>query len=125
QLCNVYRTKRDAMLSALEAEFPTVTQTHWTHPEGGLYVWISFPEGMETGPDSPLMKAALEEGVLYVPGEFCYVKGPDLMRTEAPLSFGVAAQEQIREGIARLARAARRVGRPRVPQPRLAGCKGG
>jgi 2-aminoadipate transaminase len=123
-LRDVYREKRDAMLAALEAEFPAVTGATWTRPDGGLYVWIRFPDGLETGPDSPLMKAALAEEVLYVPGEFCYVKGPGRVRTEARLSFGVSTPDRIREGIARLARAARSVGLPRVSQPRLAGCRG-
>ena len=122
-LRDVYRDKRDAMLSALEAEFPAVTGARWDRPDGGLYVWIRFPDGNETGPDSPLMRAALEQEVLYVPGEFCYVKGPDRVRTEARLSFGVSTPDQIREGIARLARAARSVGLPARALPRMAGCR--
>jgi 2-aminoadipate transaminase len=62
-----------------------------------------------TGPGSPLMEAALREGVLYVPGQFCYVNGENgpVPTHEARLSFGVATTEQIREAVRRLGRAAR------------------
>jgi 2-aminoadipate transaminase len=121
-LCNVYRSKRDAMLGALKTEFPAVTGARWTIPHGGLYVWLTMPDGLATHPESPLMKAALAEGVLYIPGSFCYVKGTAENNTEMRLSFGVANEVQIREGIARLARAARKVGLPRISLPRMAGC---
>jgi 2-aminoadipate transaminase len=120
----VYRRKRDAMLQALAAEFPEVTGARWTHPEGGLYVWLTCPVGVPTGPGSPLMKSALREGVLYVPGEFCYEKGSDVPRHEARLCFGVAEVEQIREAIRRLARAARDCGLPRLALKAFAGCRG-
>src|SRR4029077_4352430 len=58
-LRNVYRSKRDAMLRALEAEFPSVTRARWTIPHGGLYVWLTMPDGLDTHPESPMMKAAL------------------------------------------------------------------
>ncbi len=54
------------------------------------------------------MKAALREGVLYVPGEFCYVNGENgaLPRNEARLCYGVASHGQLREAVRRLGRAA-------------------
>lgn len=108
ELCQAYRHKRDVLLSALQDAFADWPEVRWTHPDGGLYVWLTFPAGLETGPDSPLMKAALREGVLYVPGQFCYVGSEEAPapRTGARLSFGVASPEQIREAIRRLARAA-------------------
>ena len=53
------------------------------------------------------MQSALRAGVLYVPGQFCYLEGAGVPvpRNEARLSFGVAEPEQLREGIRRLARA--------------------
>jgi 2-aminoadipate transaminase len=111
ELCDVYRDKRDALLEALAQEFGTWPGVHWTHPDGGMYVWLTFPPGVSTGPDSPLMRAALGEGVLYVPGQFCYVNGENgpVPDNEARLSFGVAQPEQIREAVRRLARAAQAV----------------
>lgn len=124
KLRGVYRAKRDAMLAALAAEFPPASGVTWAVPHGGLYVWVTMPESMPTSPDSPLMKAALAEGVLYIPGSFCYVKDTPSPANEIRLSFGVANESQIHEGVARLARAARGVGLPRVSQPRMAACRG-
>ncbi len=108
-LCDVYRAKRDTMLEALAEEFPASAGVRWTNPEGGLYVWLTFPPGTDAGPHNPLMHAALKEGVLYVPGQFCYLEssGVPIPANEARLSFGVAPPEQLREGIRRLARAFR------------------
>jgi 2-aminoadipate transaminase len=110
ELCRVYRGKRDAMLEALAEEFRAWPEVRWTHPDGGLYVWLTFPPDVDTGPEGRLMKAALREGVLYVPGQFCYVNGENgpVATNEARLSFGVAQPEEIREGVRRLARAALR-----------------
>ncbi len=109
ELCNVYRTKRDATLSALSEVFGTdgndTSTVRWTHPHGGLYVWMTYPEGINTGPHGPLMKAALHEGILYVPGQFCYVQDGEspLPTTDIRLSFGVEQPETIHEGLRRLA----------------------
>ena len=112
-LCQVYQGKRDTLLKALAEAFRDWPEVQWTHPNGGLYVWLRFPAGVATGPGSPLMQAALREGVLYVPGQFCYVNGGDhpVPANEARLSFGVAPPEEIREGVRRLARAATSVER--------------
>jgi 2-aminoadipate transaminase len=111
-LCGVYRTKRDTLLAALTEAFRDWPGVRWTRPDGGLYVWLTFPPDVNTGPDSPLMQAALAEGVLYVPGQFCYVGGANrpVPTNEARLSFGVAPPEQLREAVRRLAAAARRAG---------------
>jgi 2-aminoadipate transaminase len=105
-LRDVYRAKRDTIIDALAAEFAGAEGMKWTNPEGGMYVWLT--NSVPTGPDSPYMKAALAEGVLYVPGQFCYI--PDESRpvptNEARLCFGVASLEQLREAVRRLGRAA-------------------
>ena len=86
----------------------------WTQPAGGLYVWLTFPESIGTGPGSPLMEACLREGVLYVPGEFCHVAPNGRVPShEIRLCYGIAAPEQIREAIRRLA--ASREGTARRP----------
>jgi 2-aminoadipate transaminase len=103
RLCTVYRDKRDRLIDALSREFAQVPGMHWTRPCGGLYVWMTFPPGVETGPDSPLMKAALEAGVLYVPGQFCYTGLPaQVPLNQARLSFGPVPIDQIGEGVRRL-----------------------
>jgi 2-aminoadipate transaminase len=110
ELVEVYRAKRDAMLAALDQEFGDWPGVSWTRPAGGLYVWLTFPADIDTGPDGPLMQAALEEGMLFVPGEFGHVndEGP-VPAFEARLSFGVAAPDQLAEGVRRLRRAAEKV----------------
>jgi 2-aminoadipate transaminase len=109
ELRKVYRVKCDTLLTALSEEFREWPEVRWTQPDGGLYVWMTFPREVETGPNSALMRAALREGVLYVPGQFCYVNGENgpLPTHEARLSFGVARPDQIREAVRRLARAFR------------------
>jgi 2-aminoadipate transaminase len=107
RLVGVYRAKRDTLLDALQREFGDWPETYWTRPAGGLYVWLSLPPGLATGPNSRLMRAALEEGVIYVPGEFGHVGDQGSLPThEARLSFGVAAPDQLDEGVRRLHRAA-------------------
>src|SRR5262249_45393263 len=96
------------LLAALREGFAGWPEVRWTHPDGGLYVWLTFPPGVDTGPESPLMKAALREGGLYVPGQFCYVNrdnGP-VPTNEALLGLGVAPPAQVREAVRRLTRAA-------------------
>lgn len=119
-LRRAYTIKRDAALSALEREFADWPQVQWTKAQGGLYVWVTFPPHIETGPGTPLMNAALKEGVLYVPGVFCHVAGPNgtTLNHEMRLSFGVASPAKIDEAIVRLRRAARAA--QKANQPALA-----
>jgi 2-aminoadipate transaminase len=107
ELVGVYRAKRDALLEALEREFGDWPGVSWTRPAGGLYVWLTFPPEVDTGPTSRLMRAALAEGVLYVPGQFGHLnEGGRVPTCEARLSFGVAGPESLAEGVRRLRRAA-------------------
>src|SRR5262249_55481577 len=121
RLCEVYRGKRDTLLGALAQEFRGRPGVRWTHPEGGLYVWLSFPPEVGTGPDSRLMLAARGGGVLSGRGQFCYETSQNspVPTCEARLSFGVAPPEQLREAVRRLARAAETVQGARQA-PRLA-----
>ncbi len=108
-LRDVYRVKRDALLAALAEEFADFPGVRWTKAGGGLYSWLTFPPHIDTGNGGELVDRAVAAGVLYVPGEFGHV--PDEFgntpRNEARLSFGVAAPEQLREGVRRLRTACR------------------
>jgi 2-aminoadipate transaminase len=107
RLVGVYRDKRDALLAALDRAFGDWPEVHWTRPAGGLYVWLTFPESIATGPSGPLMQAALRRGVLFVPGEFGHVCAEgQVPACEARLSFGVAAPAELAEGVRRLRLAA-------------------
>lgn len=109
-LREIYRQKRDLMLGAFDREFADVPAASWTVPAGGLYVWLTL-DGMDTGPDGPLVPAALEAGVLYVPGEFGHVpdEAGQVPANECRISFGVATPAQIVEGVHRLRVAVGRV----------------
>jgi 2-aminoadipate transaminase len=125
ELRGVYRAKRDLLLAALAEEFPpAVSPLRWTRPLGGLYVWLTCPPEIETGPGSRFMEASLREGVLYVPGSFCYVKDSVMPNHEARLCYGVASHEQIREAVRRLGKASREVmPMEKIKMRGFAGCK--
>jgi 2-aminoadipate transaminase len=107
-----YRRKRDAMLDALERFLPASAGASWTHPNGGLYVWLTLAEGADASRSSRLFQACVEKGVLYVPGDYSFqpVQGPGgdggfVPKNHLRLSFGQVAPEQIEPGIKRLAQA--------------------
>jgi 2-aminoadipate transaminase len=95
-----YRGKRDAMLEALQAEMPAAVS--WTHPQGGLFLWLTLPDGLDA---EALLPRAVEEGVAYVIGAPFFVDGggQNTMR----LTFAKEDVPTIREGIRRLARVVR------------------
>ena len=104
-----YERKRQAMLAAIEREFAAIDGVHWVRPEGGLYVWVELPEEIPTGPGTRLEQAAIDEGVLYVPGQYCFPEeGEPIRANTMRLSFGVPTVENIGRGISALARAIRR-----------------
>jgi 2-aminoadipate transaminase len=74
----------------------------WTHPQGGMFLWVTCPEGTDT---CELMLEALKCKVLFVPGRdfFPDASGQRFMR----LNFSNATHDQIREGIGRLAEVCR------------------
>ena len=96
----VYGERRDVMLHALEEYCPP--EVTWTHPLGGLFLWVTLPVGMDS---HQLFEAALKENVAFVPGDSFYAgngyasEGLRHLR----LNFSNAQPEQIREGIRRLA----------------------
>jgi 2-aminoadipate transaminase len=94
-LAGLYRERRDAMLDALERHFPP--QAEWSRPEGGLFLWATLPEYIDT---SDLLAKALREDVAFVPGAAAYVdaRGSSSMR----LNFSASEPEEIREGIRRI-----------------------
>jgi hypothetical protein len=92
-----YRARRDAMLAALEAHMPEGVS--WTRPEGGLFVWVTLPEGIDGA--ELLRRAVTEVRVAFVPGGAFFAD-----RSQANtirLSFSLADEATIGEGIRRLA----------------------
>jgi 2-aminoadipate transaminase len=94
-LIEIYRRRRDVMLDALAEHFPR--EAHWTHPEGGLFIWATLPDYIDT---TDLLARALEERVAFVPGRAAYVdgRGGSSMR----LNFSGVSERDIYEGIRRI-----------------------
>lgn len=98
KIVEVYRKKRDLMLRALEKYMPSETGIDWTHPHGGLFLWVSLPEHLDA---EELFPKAVENKVAYVMGSAFHFdrSGKNTMR----LNFSFPSEEQIDEGIKRLA----------------------
>ncbi len=90
-----YRERRDAMVSALEEMIP---EASWNVPDGGFYVWLKLPEGLNS---KSMLPRAVTARVAYVPGTAFYFdgQGADHIR----LSYCYPTPERIREGVRRLA----------------------
>jgi len=109
QLRNTYREKLATSLHAAE-EFLAPLGARWVRPTGGMYLWIRLPEEIDTGLSGPLFDRAVAEGVLYVPGEYCYPsEGLPVPRNTLRLSFANPSCTSIRQGLEALARALREV----------------
>ena len=92
---NTYRERRNVMVEALEEHMPNGVT--WTNPQGGLFLWMTLPEQINT---VEMFRDAVAEKVAYVPGENFYAcgGGSNTMR----LNFSCTEPDLINEGIARL-----------------------
>ena len=105
KLREVYSRRRDVMLAALDRYMlPGVT---WTHPQGGLFLWMALPEGMS---DKALFEAAIARDVAFVPGGAFFTK-PNPPAT-ARLNFSCMDEDRIIEGIKRLSEAVQELTSP-------------
>ena len=88
----IYHERRNAMLDALAEFMPK--EVHWTHPEGGLFVWATMPSYLDA---TNMLPRAISRNVAYVPGEGFYAggEGKNCMR----LNFSFVEPESIRRGI--------------------------
>jgi len=94
-LRDLYRRRRDTMLDALAEHFPA--EATWTHPQGGLFLWATLPEYIDT---TDLLARALQSNVAFVPGRAAYLdgRGGSSMR----LNFSGVDEHAIREGVRRI-----------------------
>ncbi len=95
-LSRLYRQRRDVMVAALADHFPP--QATWTEPDGGMFIWATLPEYIDT---TDLLARALRDDVAFVPGQAAYVaegRGRNSMR----LNFSGVGDDDIREGIRRI-----------------------
>jgi 2-aminoadipate transaminase len=95
RLRELYRRRRDVMLDALAEHMPRAAR--WTHPGGGLFIWVTLPDYIDT---TNLLARALAANVAFVPGAAAFVdgRGGSSMR----LNFSSSSDEDIREGVRRI-----------------------
>ena len=93
----LYKGKRDLLLGLLEEYMPEGIS--WTHPEGGLFLFLTMPEGFDA---VKFYDVALDAGVAYVAGEFFHPdrSGKNTMR----MNFSFMSPEKITEGVKLLAK---------------------
>lgn len=92
----LYRERCEAMLAALEEYMPEGLS--WTRPEGGFFVWVTLPEGIDT---YPLLQKAIDAGVVFIPG--AAFSPSDEPSNKLRLAFSAVPAEAIEEGVRRLA----------------------
>jgi 2-aminoadipate transaminase len=94
-LKEIYRRRRDVMLDALAESFGA--EARWTHPQGGLFIWATLPDYIDT---TDLLARALDQHVAFVPGRAAFLdgRGASSMR----LNFSGVDEADIREGVRRI-----------------------
>ena len=97
KIVSAYKTKRDLMLKLLKEYMPQEVQ--WTRPEGGLFLWVTVPDYINT---QTMLKTALEQQVAYVAGVDFYPPR-NAKYNNLRLNFSYSSPEQMQEGIKRLA----------------------
>lgn len=97
KLIGAYRQRRDALIGALDAHMPQ--DVAWSRPEGGMFVWVTLPEGMDAA--ALLARSVKEARVAFVPGGAFFADGTG--RNTLRLSFTLADRRAVEEGIPRLA----------------------
>lgn len=96
-----YRAKRDIMLQVMDEYFPKGVR--YTRPSGGLFAWVTLPEHIDA---KELLVECLKEKVAFVPGGSFFPNGGH--QNTLRINFSFATQEQVREGIKRIAMVMRR-----------------
>ncbi|USZ67373.1 PLP-dependent aminotransferase family protein [Halorussus salilacus] len=109
ELRAAYEKRRDHILACLDDHMPEAAE--WTDPDGGFFVWVELPEGIDA---EELLPRAADEGVTYLPGEMFFPddRGENGLR----LSFSYVSLDEMERGIEALARATRSALRERRPR---------
>jgi DNA-binding transcriptional MocR family regulator len=97
RLRTAYGARLDTLLAGLPSALPAGSR--WTSPEGGMFVWAQLPDGLDAG---ELLPRAVDHGVAYVPGATFFADDP--LANTMRLAFVTLTEDEIREGLARLAR---------------------
>jgi 2-aminoadipate transaminase len=120
-LRELYRRRRDVMLDALDDELGD--DATWTRPEGGLFIWATLPDELDT---TDLLARALRADVAFVPGRGAYADGRG--GSSLRLNFSGVDEARLREGVRRIGGVVREqlglrrtlTGAPAVPRPAAA-----
>ena len=94
-----YRDKLGVVLKAMDDCFPAQMGVSWTRPEGGLFLWVTLPEDINT---MDLFYQAIKFKVAFVPGEVFY--GENAAKNHMRINFSYPAKDQLKEGINRLSK---------------------
>ncbi len=97
-LTGIYRARRDTMLDALAESFPA--QAQWTQPGGGLFIWATLPDYIDT---DDLLARVLRDNVAFVPGSAAYLDGRG--HSSLRLNYSGARADDLREGVRRIGEA--------------------
>lgn len=100
---SAYRKRRDVMTAMMAEYFPE--EIKYTKPEGGMFLWVTLPERVSS---LNLFELAAKENVAFVPGNAFYIDG-DSRNNTLRLNFSNSDEEQIEEGVKRLARCLERL----------------
>ncbi len=97
KILDLYRPRQAAMLTALERYFPEGFR--WSRPEGGMFIWVEGPEGMDM---EAVYRTAVGQNVAFVPGRFFYAREGDGIETMR-LNFTMADEAALDGAVRRLA----------------------
>jgi 2-aminoadipate transaminase len=90
---NFYKSQADFMITSMKQYFPE--RVKWIVPKGGMFIWVTLPEGMES---NQLLQKAIEHNVLFVPGQNFYVGG-EQGKNSFRMNFSNPSKEEITTGI--------------------------
>jgi 2-aminoadipate transaminase len=91
----IYRTRRDALCEALQRHLPPGSS--WVTPDGGLFLWATLPDGLDT---SDLLPRCLSANVAFVPGRAAYLDGQGA--SSLRLNYSAVDEDALREGARRI-----------------------
>lgn len=102
EIRTLYGSQCRAMLDSLARHFPS--NVHWNEPEGGMFIWVKLPAGVDS---MALLDKAIAQNVAFVPGAPFYANQPQANTLR--LSFVTVPPPKIEEGVARLGKLLREV----------------
>jgi 2-aminoadipate transaminase len=97
-----YREKLEVFLATMEESFPKELGVRWTRPEGGLFLWVTLPEQIDT---QELFHDAIKYQVAFVPGNVFFGENPSANTMR--INFSFSTKEQLKEAVKRLSNCVR------------------